>query len=594
MNVKRYVMKKRSEIEETYKWDLSSYIKDEKEIDKIFEIMKRMAKIYPQYNGRLGDKDALYEYLTKYQKAEIAISKLAHYLMNLYDVDSSNDVVIRYQQRFDSLNAKIMEANSFAEPQMLELSDKYINSLIIDERFSEFDSMFRDLLKKKKHKIDEKTNLLISKMSTFVGKGHETHSVFFDEQIKYEDAIDCNGNKHEVNNATSRELITGQDRVLRESAAESLAKPLKQFNHFLADLYLNSVKEDKFFSELTHYESVLDQILQSQNVPKEVFFKNIEMVKKYNGFLQKFVNHEKKLSGIEDFNITDLSKKYNIDKKFTITEMNEIICNALSPLGDEYVNIVKRKLNDHSIDYMPNENKYSGAYCDNCYGANTIILMNFLSDYYSIDTLAHEMGHCVNAEYFTNAQPRNKADVTIFAAEIASTVNEILLSLYLMNSADKNELKYHYKELFGNVHSAIFRQTLYSEFEYFVHSQIENEIPLTFKDLNEYYKKLLDTQYGNSCKILERNQYGWSRIPHFYRPYYVFSYSTGMITAIAIVSKILQDKSFVDKYIYFLKNGTNKPAFEILKEIGIDLSTDEPYNIAFEFLNKQLDEYMKI
>ena len=220
--------------------------------------------------------------------------------------------------------------------------------------------------------------------------------------------------------------------------------------------------------------------------------------------------------------------------------------------------------------------------------------MNYNYDYNSVSTLIHEMGHCINAEYFNANQPREKAEISIFAAEIASTVNEILLNLQMQKNSTKEDKAYYIRTLLEDIRSTIFRQTLFSEFELFAHDQIDKEIPVTYEDLNNKYYELNQKYYGNSCVLPSSLQYEWERIPHFYNAYYVYSYSTGLITAITIAYKLLHEEKFYEKYINFLKNGTNKPAVEILKEIGIDLTSNEPFETAFKFMQEQLDLYKSI
>ena len=223
-----------------------------------------------------------------------------------------------------------------------------------------------------------------------------------------------------------------------------------------------------------------------------------------------------------------------------------------------------------------------------------MILMNFVDDFDSLSTLIHEMGHCVNAEYFNANQPYQKAGITIFSAEIASTVNEILLNFYMQNHAKtKREKSYYLKQFLDGVNNTIFRQTLFTEFELFAHTKIENDENLTFKDLNNEYLRLSKKYYGASI-IPSVQQYEWMRIPHFYSSYYVYTYSTGMLTAITIANKLLTDASFKDKYIKFLKNGVDKPAVEMLKEIGIDVTNSTTFESAFNFISKQLKTYADI
>ena len=267
---------------------------------------------------------------------------------------------------------------------------------------------------------------------------------------------------------------------------------------------------------------------------------------------------------------------------------------ALSPLGEDYIKMVERKLNDKSIDFMPNLNKDSGAYCSDMYDCKTLFLMNWTDDFNSLSTLVHEMGHCINAELFNASQPQEKAGITIFSAEIASTVNEILLNEYMLkNSKTKKEKLYYLNEFLEQVRSTIFRQTLFSEFELYSHTQIENETPITYEDLNNKYFELCKKYYGNSCILPKNLKFEWSRIPHFYRSFYVYSYSTGLLTAICIAKRILNNKEYTKNYIKFLQNGISRPAVEVLKEIDVDLTTDKPFIEAFEFIKNRLHEYKK-
>ena len=332
----------------------------------------------------------------------------------------------------------------------------------------------------------------------------------------------------------------------------------------------------------------------SEEFQQIVFDNNIKNVNKFIPLLQEYVSLQKKISKDENFAYYDLLEDTKNSQKISLEQAHELVLNANKQIGEEYVNLVKKKLTDNSIDYMPNKNKNSGAYCSNCYDAKTLILMNYNHDFNSVSTLIHEMGHCINAEYFNSSQQREKAEISIFAAEIASTTNEILLNLEMQKNASKEDKAYYIRTLLDDIRSTIFRQTLFCEFELFAHLAIDNETPLTYADLNKKYFELNEKYYGTSCELPKELQYEWARIPHFYNAYYVYSYSTGMITAITIAYKLLHEKEFYKDYIKFLKNGTNKPAVEILKEIGIDLTTDVPFETAFKFMREQLDAYKEL
>ena len=516
------------------------------------------------------------------------IALIARYPLN---VDSTDTKMLALSQKFDNLYTKMSEANAFFMPQMYELSDDYLLSLLSDARFKDYDNTIKNIIKLKPHRLDEKTNTLLAKMGGFLGNNSNLHSILTDSEMYFEDAIDSNGKKYKVDNATAPVYLRSKDQKLRETTFLSRMKAFQKLNKTFAELYLKDIELDKFSYKLRNYNSLLDEVLISEDVPKTVFENNIKNVNRFIPILQDYVKTRNKASKLKNFAYYDLFEDDKSKQKISLQTAHELVLDAVKPIGEEYCSLVKKKLNDNSIDYMPNANKNSGAYCSNCYDAKTLILMNYNYDFNSVSTLIHEMGHCINAEYFNSAQPREKAEISIFAAEIASTTNEILLNLQMQKRSNKKDKAYYIRTLLDDVRSTIYRQTLFCEFELYAHECIDKEIPITYADLNKKYFDLNKKYYGNSCKLPKELQYEWERIPHFYNAYYVYSYSTGMITAITLAYKLTHEKDFYKKYINFLKNGTNKPAVEILKEIGVDLTTNEPFETAFNFIKTQLEEY---
>lgn len=587
-------MKLRAQISDEFKWDLSSYISNEHEIEEIFKIMENLVKILPSYSGKLNDKEILLERLTKFEPDYIKIYKLAHFISHSLNVDSTDTKMLALSQRFDNLYTKMSEANAYFMPQMYELSDDFLNSLLLDNRFNDYENSIKNIIKLKPHRLDEKTNTILAKMGSFLGNNSNLHSILTDSEMYFDDAVDSNGKTHKVDNATAPIYLRSNDQQLRKTTFISRMKAFQKLNKTFAELYLKDIELDKFSYKLRNYSSTLEEVLLNEDVPISVFQNNIKNVNKYIPILQDYVKTRKKASKLKNFAYYDLFEDSKSNKKISLEKAHELVLNAIKPIGEEYCSMVKNKLSDKSIDYLPNANKNSGAYCSNCYDAKTLILMNYNYDFNSVSTLIHEMGHCINAEYFNSAQPREKAEISIFAAEIASTTNEILLNLEMQKNSNKSDKAYYIKTLLDDVRSTIYRQTLFSEFELYAHECIDNETPITYADLNKKYFELNQKYYGKSCILPKEFQYEWERIPHFYNAYYVYSYSTGMITAITLAYKLIHEKGFYKKYVEFLKNGTNKPAVEILKEIGVDLTTDEPFDTAFKFIKSQLDEYKNL
>lgn len=585
-------MKLRKEIPEQYKWDIELF-KTKEEIEEALKAFERLTNSANKYYGKFNDPNVFFDYYYEHQKDSLLVSQLYFYVGNMLSVEGSNVEMKKLMERLEVLSAKNSKAYSYVSPQQSKLSTTYLKSLLADTRAKDIDNSIKSLIISKKHSIDEKTSKVISNLNRAFNDTSSIFDILTDMEMTFEDAVDSEGKPHTVSDATYGELISSTDRILRQNAFNSLMNGYGKLNQTFHALYTKDIKADNDFAKLYKYKNVLDETLFDY-IPEKVFRNNIKFVEKNIPLLQDFIKILNKTSNLSDFSYFDLFEDKKINGDISIEEAQKIILSALAPLGEEYVSLVKKKFSDKSIDYLPNKDKASGAYCSNCYGAKTLILMNYLNDFNSVSTLIHEMGHCINAEYFNANQPMQKADIPIFAAEIASTVNEILLNLYMQKNCKPEEKAYYIKMLLNDARSTIFRQTLFTEFELFAHESIENEQPVTNEDFNKKYYELNQKYYGNACILPENLKFEWSRIPHFYRPYYVFSYSTGLITAITIAQKLLTEKDFNEKYIHFLKNGTDKKPIEILKEIGIDLTSEKPFISAFKFLSEQLKEYKSL
>lgn len=586
-------MKKRNDIDDKYKWEITGF-KTQKDIDNAFKCFEEYIDASKQFYGKFEDKDMFFKYLKAYEDNYILINKFSHYLFNTYSTDSSNVEIIKLMQKFDNLSQKCAQARSYIAPQLSKLSNKYLDELLADPRIKGYENAVLDIKRYKPHTLDEKSNTLLAKLSNSFNNSSSVFDLLTDSEMTFKDVTDSKGKTHKLDTATYPIYLSSKDRTLRKNAFKNFLSGYGQFNKTFAELFVSNLKANNDDVKLYNYQNLLEQQLFNEKVPEIVFKNNIKYVNAHLDLNHKYIKTLGKSMGLKDISYYDLFTDEKINGKVNIENAQQIILKALAPLGNEYLDMVKRKFADKSIDYLPNLNKSTGGYCSNCYGAKTLILMNWHDDFDSMSTLIHEMGHCINAEYFNKFQSVNDAEISIFAAEIASTVNEVLLNQYMQNNSNKKQKKYYLNEFLNSVRSTIFRQTLFSEFELTVHTAIENEQPLTYKELNEIYFDLNKKYYGKSCKLPDELKFEWSRIPHFYRPYYVYSYSTGMLTGITIASKILSDPTFASKYIEFLKNGTNKPAVDVLKSIGIDLTTEKPFEDAFKFIKKQLGEYISL
>lgn len=585
-------MQLRKDIPEKYKWDIGLFKTDE-EIENVLKLIEELTNKAPQYYGKFNNPEVFFDFFYTDIEKNIKINQLYHYVGNMQSIDGSDVKIKKLLQRIEILSAKNEQAYSFVNPQLSKLSTKYLKELLLDPRSKDIENTIKSLIISKKHALDEKTSKVVADLTMSFCDNRSLFDIITDMEMPFEDAVDSKGKAYPVKEATYRQYLVSKDRKLRETAFNSIMNGYGKFNQTLAALYIKDIQSDNAFIKLHKFKTHLEKKLFDY-VPEKVFRNNIKFVTENIHLLQEFISTTAKTSKLKDFSYFDLFEDEKISGDTTIEQGQEIILKSLAPLGEDYIKRVKHKFTDKSIDYLPNKDKTSGAYCSNCYNAKTLILMNWVNDFDSISTLTHEMGHCINAEYFNEFQPMFKAEIPIFSAEIASTVNEILLNQYMLKTCKENEKKYFLKAFLNQVRSTIFRQTLFTEFELYAHDCIEKEIPITQDELNQKYFELNQKYYGTSCILPENLKYEWSRIPHFYRPYYVFTYSTGLLTAITIAEKLLNEKDFAEKYIHFLKNGSNKKPVEILKEIGIDLTTEKPYKDAFKFIKDQLKIYKSL
>ncbi len=583
-------MKTRSEIDAKYKWDLSCYVKDEQELENNLQYLKQNMQTYKKFYGKLGDIDTLKEFLEFDKEYDIVSSKTGMYIYNVLNTDTSSTKYLNYMQQLQYIGKECGEITAFVNPQMLDLSDEYLKELINNPQLKDYRRYFEGVLKSKPHKVSEYDAQFLSKMSLCVGNDSEVFDTLTSGEMKFDNAIDASGNAFEVTEAEYPNLIDNADRAIRKSAFSSLMGGYGGKIRTMAQLYTNDIQFDIFYTKLTKYKSVKDSCLDGEEVDEKVYNNLIKNINSRLDVLQNIVALKGKALGLSDVAYYDLMTTIGVKKEYSIEQAIDLIKQATAILGEEYQQLLNEKFSQGVIDYLPNENKQTGAYSTSFYGCPSIVLMNYVDDYSSVSTLAHEIGHAMHSEFSDRTQPMPLSNYVIFVAEVASTVNEILLNLHVGKSADPEQKRALAFELLDSVRSTIFRQTLFSEFEDFTHAELEAGKPLTYEDYNNKYYKLNKTYYGQNINLPEELKYEWARIPHFYRPFYVYKYATGFVSALCIVQNLLADKDYYKQYINFLKSGCTKPPVELLQDIGVDLTTDEPYIKAFAFVNNIINQ----
>jgi len=588
-------MKKRSEIDEKFKWNLKDIYKSDDLLEKDIELLKTYPEKIASYKGKLKKPNKCLEFMQLGSEVSKLDERISVYLLLKLSEDMSNSKYLELESVVSAINKKVSVASAFEESELLKAGEKYIKKLMNDPRFDNYKLALDNFLRNKDHILSEKEEELISKAGKSLGGFSDVFDNLDNLDLKFEPALDSKGKKHEVNQHNYSELLESADRVLRKNALISYTEGYHSVCNTIGANYISSVEGDWFLADVYKFNSTLECSLFGGNIPKDVYEKLLESVGKNVKLVHKFYNLKKQALGYKDFYFYD--RLVSITKnayKYDYETSCECVLNAMAVLGDDYVDHLREAMNNRWIDVYPCEKKESGGFCCSVFEPHPYILLNTVYDSRSVYTLAHELGHAMHGKLSAENQPYESYDHSVFLAEIASTVNEVFLFKYLYKNAKSNSEKLaHLEKYISNIIATIFVQTLYSEFEYYAHSLVEEGKPISKDLLNAKYKELTQKYYGKGVKLLPQDiGEGWMRIPHFYRVYYVYKYATGMTAAINFARKICGgDEDAREKYLEFLKSGSCDYSINILTKAGVDLSTDEPYEVMKDELTWALKEF---
>ena len=589
-------MKKRKDIQNEYKWDFSDYFSTEADWQKTFDEYNFEMQKIKDFNGKLDNKESILNCFKLLEKLDLYAEPLYVYAHCMHDIDVADT---KYQEYLNKIEAKLTEQSvlsSFITPQLSKLSQEFLLELAKDQNFKNYKKILKDIIREKEHTLSEECEELMSKVSSFARNFNLNFSHFEDGDLKFNDIKNKKGKTLPMNQNLASVYLRDKDEVLRQNAYTELHSAFGRFNNFLSSNYLGSVKKDIFYATARKFKTSLDSALFYEDVSSDVYNMLVTSVEKNLKLEHKYFALKQKLLKLKTFKTSDVY--YNplkSKKKYTYEQGFEIVCKALSLLGNDYISHLLSMKERKKIDVFPNENKHNGAYQTGAYGKSPVVLTNFNGNFDDISTLAHELGHAMHTVYSNSSQSLYNANYTIFLAEIASTVNETLLNEYMLNNATTKEEKLFYiNEFLSRFHATVFRQTMFADFESKIHSLAENNMPLSSKVLNDEYLSLVKKYFGKKVKVLDCVKYEWSRIPHFYRAFYVYKYATGLISAINIAENIKEGKITVGDYKNFLSSGCTEDPVNLLKIVKVDLSTPEPFEKAFKVLDRYLKNLSKL
>lgn len=586
---------KRNLVPAKYKWDLSAYAKDEDDFLKRTKALQKYAELFKSFEGKLADDKMLLKLLNLTSEYSKEVSLLGNYAQRKLDENLADSKASENVNLLSKICSDNSVASSFITPEISQFSDDKLQSLMQNRKFKAHRLYFRDILRDRPHILPKNEEKLLSGMGEFLGGFSENHDNFSDADLKFKDVLDGSGKAHKFTQDKYSLYMHSKDRVLRANAFAEQNGAYGRFINFLSSNYLSDVKADCYFSKIHNYSSALEAAVSSEEASIDVYNNLIACVHKNLPTLYAYFDAKRSLLGYKDFYIYDqfVSVSKVKEQKYSYDDAIKLIKKAVAPLGKEYVALIDKAKKEKWIDLMPNDGKAGGAYSASAYGANPVVLTNFTGDYNSVSTLAHELGHAIHSYFSETHQIFEESEYVIFVAEVASTVNEMLLRLMMLkNASTQNEKRSIIDGIFTDVKSTIFRQTMFAEFEEWVHAEYEKGNPLSKDKLCEKYYDLNKLYFGKRVKLTKETQYEWARIPHFYRSFYVYKYATGLISALNIVSRILNgEEGAVEKYLNFLKSGCTSDPITLLKNAGCDLEKQSTFDEVFDFLRTLLVDF---
>jgi len=590
------MVEERKNLDEEYKWDLTDLFESDEKWEEELERVSRKVTRLDDFKGCVTDSpENLFEILKLKEGLERSLSDLNAYAGRRYDENTRKSDYQGMKSRASSLSSKVSSKLSFLRPEIQDAGKERIDELIDrDERLEVYRHFFKDVLRFKPHTRSQEIENVLADLGDVLDAPDSGYKALMNADISFPVVERPDGEEIEITQGNFTNLLKNRDRGFRGKVHEEFYSEIGEVENTVAVNFEKNIRRNVKLAGIKDFETARKASLFSSNIPVDVYDSLVDTVEDNLDVLHDHLELKKDVLGVENLRPEDLYMPLAQSKDLEISyeEAREYILEALRPLGGDYVETVRDGLDSGWVDVYENKGKRSGAYSSSTYDSHPYILMNYQGDVSSMYTLAHELGHAMHSHYSVENQPFVYSDYSIFVAEVASTVNEALLTRYLLENAEDQELKRHvlshYLEGFRNT---LFRQTMFASFERQVHEQVESGEALTSGSLTEDYADLKETYLGP----VELDGYigmEWMRIPHFYYNFYVFQYSTGVSAAETLAEKILTEGP--EDYIEFLSMGSRKYPVEALKIAGIDMESSEPVKQAIEKYRQHVREAEEI
>lgn len=589
----------RKDVETKYTWDLTPIFPSDEAWESEYKAFEKDFENsgISSYQGTLGDKQKLLDFFALRDALSRRLEKLYLYASMRHDEDIRVSKYTSYTAMMSSLVSRLMAEMAFVEPELTSLDDSVLKAYIDDPAFSAYDYTLDQIRRSKEHVLGEGEEKLLALASDVMGGFQGVFSMLDNANLNLPKG-EFNGEEVQMSHGLYGLVMHSGKREEREKWFKTYYAAYIRLIDAITQTYYGNVKKDIFYKTARKYDTCMSMAMAGEDVSPAVYNNLIESVHAAFPAMHRYISLRRELLGFEEQHMYDIYVPLvsDADIKLPFEEAYELVIKGLAPLGKDYQALLRRGKDERWIDVYETEGKRSGAYSTGVYDTHPYVLLNYQQTTNEIFTIAHEMGHSIHTYKSTEAQPYTKSEYTIFLAEIASTVNEVLLLKYLYSTTEDKQLKKYLLNYYMDmIRTTLFRQTQFAEFEQIAHAKAESGEPLTKENLCEVYYGLNKQYYGEGIVHDEEISYEWARIPHFYRSFYVYKYATGIISAISIVRRILSEgEPAVQDYFSFLSGGNCTDPVSILKRAGVDLTTRAPFETAMKEFGDTLDEFEKL
>lgn len=586
----------RSDIPNTYKWHVNDIYADEAAWSEACTAFKKQLPTLKAMHGTLTNAANLAKALKLQDELSQMLEKIYAYARLQQDADNTDQHLQALAGEAEGLAAAFSSANAFLEPEMLALGNEKVETMLqSDPALAEYKFYITNLLRISSHILSADKEDLFAESRLALSSSATSFRSLVSADMKFPAIVDGEGKETSVSEGNYLLNMTSADRTLRKNSFCGLMGTYHQYRNTLASTLTGNARAAYFNAKVHNYTDTLEAALNEDNIPTSLYEGLIQTVHDNFAPLHEYMQLKKDVLGYDELHPYDiympLAKNAADSFACTFPEACARVEAALAPLGEEYVKTLHKGLTEGWIDTYENKGKRSGAYSWGVYGVHPFVLLNYQPRYNSISTIAHEMGHALHSYYSSQSQTYINADYTIFCAEVASTTNENLLLEHTLKQATDEQKIYLLNQFLEAVRTTVYRQVQFAEFEKFIHSEITAGRSLQAEKLENYWLEINRQYYGPALTVDEELASEWSRIPHFYTPFYVYKYATGYSAATAFSSAILSEsQEAVDKYLGFLHAGGSDYSLNILKNAGVNLTTPQPVTVTLQKFANKLQE----